>query len=110
MKSTGSSDQYSMFEMSEFRESLDSLPILFASSVPIMISLFFSISGVNLMLFMFAGTYSDGSGNQSSVFAAVALCTTFTNISFMSILIGMASAVETLGNLIIIHFSELCRN
>ena len=89
----------SVFDMNEFLDSLSSLPILFASSVPIMISLFFSISCVNLMLFMFAGTYSDGSNNQSSVFAGVALCTTFTNISFMSILIGMASAVETLGSI-----------
>ena len=87
----------SSLEWSEIIHSLELLPTLLKSSVPIMVSLFFSISGVNLMMFMFAGTYIVD-GNQSSVFAGVALSTTFTNISFLSILIGMASAVETLGS------------
>jgi Na+-driven multidrug efflux pump len=87
----------SALEWSEIVRSLELLPTLLKSSVPIMISLFFSISGVNLMMFMFAGTYVVD-GNESSVFAGVALSTTFTNISFLSILIGMASAVETLGS------------
>ena len=77
------------------------LPTLLRSSVPIMISLFFSISALNLILFMFAGTYTDQSSaqtGQSVVFAGVSLCTMFTNISFLSVMIGLASAVETLGS------------
>jgi MATE family multidrug resistance protein len=77
------------------------MPTLLHSSVPIMISLFFSISALNLILFMFAGTYTDGpssSSGQSVVFAGVSLCTMFTNVSFLSVLIGLASAVETLGS------------
>lgn len=79
------------------------LPRLFKSSVPIMLSLFFSISALNLTLFMFAGSYiDDGSfavpSSQSVVFAGVSLCTMFTNVSLLSVLIGLASAVETLGS------------
>lgn len=88
----------------EWAVAVDVLPRLFRSSVPIMISLFFSISALNLILFMFAGTYVDGSvsstsaSGESVVFAGVSLCTMFTNVSFLSILIGLASAMETLGS------------
>ena len=88
----------------EWAVAVDVLPRLFRSSVPIMVSLFFSISALNLILFMFAGTYVDGSASSTStsgesvVFAGVSLCTMFTNVSFLSILIGLASAVETLGS------------
>lgn len=87
----------------EWDVAIEMLPRLLRSSVPIMISLFFSISALNLILFMFAGTYVDeatssGATDQSAVFAGVSLCTMFTNVSFLSVLIGLASAVETLGS------------
>jgi putative MATE family efflux protein len=98
-------DEKGVFDWSVAREML---PTLLHSSVPIMVSLFFSISALNLILFMFAGTYIDGPGasssgggsttGQSVVFAGISLCTMFTNVSFLSVLIGLASAVETLGS------------
>jgi Na+-driven multidrug efflux pump len=70
---------------------------MFRSSIPLMLSLFFSVSGLNIILFLFAGTYSSTS-SQSAVFAGVSLSVTFTNVSFLSLLIGLGSAMETLGS------------
>lgn len=84
--------------------SIELLPAFIMSAVPIMVSLFFSISALNLMLFMAAGTYSENpisgadSSQQSVVFAGVSLCQMYTNVTFLSVLIGLASAMETLGS------------
>lgn len=71
--------------------------VLVTQSIPVIISFFLGIGGTFINL-VFAGQYTHESGNKSAVFAGVSLANMFANVSCMSILIGMSSAVETLGS------------
>ena len=59
--------------------------------------------GGNFINLIFAGHYSDTKGNDgesdsSIIFAGVSLCGMFINVSYLSIIIGMTTAIETLGS------------
>ena len=66
-------------------------------SLPTVLAFFFGY-GSQIIIMMFAGQYSTASGNTSVVLAGVSLASVFTNVSLLSILIGLGSAMETLGS------------
>jgi multidrug resistance protein, MATE family len=96
-----SSDRTSMENKSEFELDIDTptlvkVKVLVLQAFPIIISFFLGLGGsfVNLM---YAGTYTYH-GKAATVFAAVSLANMFCNMTFLSLLIGLSTAVETLGS------------
>lgn len=83
--------------LDENSSTLERLAVLLRLSYPVVISFFLSISGsfVNLI---FAGHYEADGVDPKEVFSGIALTSLFINVSCYSILIGMSSAVETLGS------------
>lgn len=69
--------------------------LLFQLSFPCCMSFLLSMMG-GLINMMFAGHWC--SDNRSNIFAAVSLSGLYTNITFLSLLIGMSSALETLAS------------
>jgi MATE family multidrug resistance protein len=85
---------FGLTEESEFQQKVF---IIVRQSMPVVISFFLSIGGTFINL-VFAGQYVHESGDKSAVFAGVSLANMFANVSCLSVLIGMSSAVETLGS------------
>lgn len=69
--------------------------LLFQLSLPCCVSFLLSMLG-GLINMMFAGHWN--SSDRSNIFAAVSLSGLYTNITFLSLLIGMSSALETLAS------------
>jgi MATE family multidrug resistance protein len=86
-----------LFGLTEDSSQLELLSVFCQQAIPLGISFFLSIGGVFINL-AFAGHYSDENGNKSAVFAAMSLSNLFATVSCRSVLIGMSSAVETLGS------------
>jgi MATE family multidrug resistance protein len=86
-----------LFGLHESSPFMDRVKVLFMQSFPVVISFFLSIGGTFINL-IFAGQYVHETGDKSAVFAGVSLANMFANVSCLSILIGMSSAVETLGS------------
>jgi MATE family multidrug resistance protein len=86
-----------LFGLHESSPLIDRVKVLCLQSFPVVVSFFLSIGGTFVNL-IFAGQYVHETGNKSAVFAGVSLANMFANVSCLSILIGMSSAVETLGS------------
>lgn len=86
-----------LFGLTDESSRYDQIMILMQQAVPVIISFFLSIGGTFINL-VFAGQFVHESGDQSAVFAGVSLANMFANVSCLSLLIGMSSAVETLGS------------
>jgi MATE family multidrug resistance protein len=97
LTNTDSKDSNELFGLSENSTTLEQFLVLIKQAVPVVISYFLLIGGgfVNLL---FAGHYVDHeSGDPSAIFAGVSLANLFANVSCLSIIIGMSTALETLG-------------
>lgn len=92
-----SSEEDELFGLTEHSETRQKLDVIIKQSVPVVISFFLGIGGTFINL-VFAGQYVHESGDKSAVFAGISLANMFANVSCLSILIGMSSAVETLGS------------
>ncbi len=86
-----------LFGLEENSNGYQILNVLTKQAVPVIISFFLSVGGTFINL-IFAGQYVHESGDRSAVFAGVSLANMFANVSCLSVLIGMSSAVETLGS------------
>jgi len=80
------------------------LKVLLSQSLPVVLSYFIMMGG-NFINLIFAGHYKDESvekngdnSGDSTIFAGVSLCNMFISVSYLSIMIGMTSAIETLGS------------
>mmetsp|Transcript_13335 Transcript_13335/g.12084 ORF Transcript_13335/g.12084 Transcript_13335/m.12084 type:complete len:562 (+) Transcript_13335:43-1728(+) len=72
------------------------LKILFIRASPIVVSFFLGIGGGFFNL-MYAGSYSIN-GDASIVLAGISLSNLFANVSFASLVVGLSTAMETLGS------------
>lgn len=72
------------------------LKVLIKQAVPICISFFLGVGGGFFNL-IYAGTFTYNN-SHSTVFAAVSLANMFTNVTFLSLLVGLSSAIETIGS------------
>eukprot|EP01033_Poteriospumella_lacustris_P000584 gene584-400_t len=86
-----------LFGLTEGSSTWERVQVLTKQSFPVVVSFFLSIGGTFINL-IFAGQYVHETGDKSAVFAGVSLANMFANVSCLSILIGMSSAVETLGS------------
>jgi MATE family multidrug resistance protein len=90
-----SESELELFGLTENSSTITTLITLTRQSVPVIISFFLGIGGTFIIL-VFAGNYVHESGDKSTVLAGVSLANMFANVSWVSILIGMSTAVETL--------------
>jgi MATE family multidrug resistance protein len=86
-----------LFGLTEYSSEKEQVYVLIKQSFPVAVAFFLTIGGsfVNLI---FAGHFVNVSGDKSAVFAGISLANMFANVSCLSILIGMSSAIETLGS------------
>lgn len=84
-----------LFGLTEDSSIYITLITLTRQSIPVIISFFLGIGGTFIVL-VFAGNYVHESGDKSTVLAGVSLANMFANVTWLSILIGMSTAVETL--------------
>jgi hypothetical protein len=66
-------------------------------SAPVIASFFFGLVG-NFINLLFAGWSVHTYGDRSVVFAGISLANMFVYVTRLSLLLGMSSAVETLGS------------
>lgn len=86
-----------LFGLNERSSFVEKIQLLSQRSLPVIISFFLSLSG-SLINLLFAGRFVPTTGDRSIVFAGVSLGNMFANVTCFSILIGMSSAIETLGS------------
>jgi MATE family multidrug resistance protein len=86
-----------LFGLTDHSTATEELIVLIKLSFPVIVSFFLSIGGTFINL-VFAGHYVNESGDRSAVFAGISLANMFANVSCLSVLIGMSSAVETLAS------------
>lgn len=82
--------------LDEHSSSTAKLLILSKQSAPVILSFFLGLLGSFINL-LFAGRFVP-TGDRSVVFAGISLANMFANVTCLSLLIGMSSAVETLGS------------
>eukprot|EP00596_Hydrurales_sp_CCMP1899_P009553 CAMPEP_0119036386 /NCGR_PEP_ID=MMETSP1177-20130426/4087_1 /TAXON_ID=2985 /ORGANISM="Ochromonas sp, Strain CCMP1899" /LENGTH=167 /DNA_ID=CAMNT_0006996213 /DNA_START=300 /DNA_END=800 /DNA_ORIENTATION=+ len=85
------------FRVEENISKKDMLFLLLGQAAPITLSFFLSFTGTFTQL-IFASHYTENGVNESTVFAGISLANMFANVSCMSLMIGMSSAVETLAS------------
>ena len=86
-----------LFGLDEESSTVTKLYVLSRQSAPVIASFFLGLLGSFFNL-LFAGRYVSSSGDHSVVFAGISLANMFVNVSCFSLLLGMSSAVETLGS------------
>ncbi len=86
-----------LFGLDENSSNIKKMLILSKQSAPVVMSFFLGLLGSFINL-LFAGRFVPTSGDRSIVFAGISLANMFANVSCLSLLIGMSSAVETLGS------------
>jgi MATE family multidrug resistance protein len=86
-----------LFGLDENSTALERWTVLVTQSSMIVAS-FLMTYGCTFICLLFAGHYPHASGGKSVVFAGVSLANMFANMSELSLLIGMATAVETLAS------------
>jgi Na+-driven multidrug efflux pump len=85
------------FRIEEDITKKDMLFLLLSQAAPITLSFFLSFTGTFTQL-IFASHFNGGGLDESTVFAGISLANMFANVSCMSLMIGMSSAVETLAS------------
>lgn len=85
-----------LFGLDENSSATECLQVLTQQAIPVVITFFLTVGGTFINL-VFASHYVEDN-SQSVVFAGVSLSNMFANVSGLSILIGMTTAVETLGS------------
>ena len=80
----------------ENSSSLDRLKLLSKLALPVIATFFLGLGG-NFINLAFAGQYKNHPGGESVVFAGLSLATMFANVSSLSLMVGMSTAMETLG-------------
>ena len=86
-----------LFGLDENSTTIKKMLILSKQSAPVVMSFFLGLLGSFINL-LFAGRFVPTTGDRSIVFAGISLANMFANVSCLSLLIGMSSAVETLGS------------
>lgn len=86
-----------LFGLEEDSSTMDKIVIISQQSGPVIASFFLGLIGTFVNL-LFAGRFIPTDGDRSVVFAGISLANMFVNVSCLSLLIGMSSAVETLGS------------
>lgn len=86
-----------LFGLNEESSTFEKITHLSRRSLPVIISFFLSLSG-SLINLLFAGRFVASGAERSVVFAGVSLGNMFANVTCFSLLIGMSSAIETLGS------------
>ena len=86
-----------LFGVNEKSSSFEMIKLLSNRSAPVIVSFFLSLSG-SLINLLFAGRFVPTTGDRSIVFAGISLGNMFANVTCFSLLIGMSSAIETLGS------------
>eukprot|EP01032_Pedospumella_encystans_P022742 gene22742-25762_t len=86
-----------LFGLNERSSVTEKIYYLSGRSAPVIISFFLSLSG-SLINLLFAGRFVPTTGDRSIVFAGISLGNMFANVTCFSLLIGMSSAIETLGS------------
>eukprot|EP01032_Pedospumella_encystans_P014245 gene14245-16375_t len=86
-----------LFGLDENSSNVKKMLILSKQSAPVVMSFFLGLLGSFINL-LFAGRFVPTTGDRSIVFAGISLANMFANVSCLSLLIGMSSAVETLGS------------
>lgn len=86
-----------LFGLDEKSSNTKKMLILSKQSAPVVMSFFLGLLGSFINL-LFAGRFVPTTGDRSIVFAGISLANMFANVSCLSLLIGMSSAVETLGS------------
>lgn len=86
-----------LFGLNEKSSVSEKIYYLSCRSAPVIISFFLSLSG-SLINLLFAGRFVPTTGDRSVVFAGISLGNMFANVTCFSLLIGMSSAIETLGS------------
>ena len=86
-----------LFGLNEKSSVTEKIYYLSGRSAPVIISFFLSLSG-SLINLLFAGRFVPTTGDRSIVFAGISLGNMFANVTCFSLLIGMSSAIETLGS------------
>lgn len=96
-KRQNSEHESELFGLTEHSTEKEQLVVLVKQSFPVAVSFFLTIGGsfVNLV---FAGHFVEVEGDKGSILAGISLANMFANVSCLSILIGMSSAIETLGS------------
>jgi hypothetical protein len=94
---SASSDSDELFGLDEDSTNASKLIILSKQSAPVIASFFLGLVG-NFINLLFAGRFVPTDGDRSVVFAGISLANMFVNVTCMSLLLGMSSAVETLGS------------
>lgn len=95
---SGESEADELFGLDEQSTNLEKIIILSKQSAPVIMSFFLGLLGSFINL-LFAGRFvPTHGGDRSIVFAGISLANMFANVSCLSLLIGMSSAVETLGS------------
>ena len=94
---TNGNENDELFGLDEESSNLAKILIVSKQSGPVIASFFLGLVGTFVNL-LFAGRYVPTDGDRSVVFAGVSLANMFVNVTCLSLLIGMSSAVETLGS------------
>lgn len=95
--STEACTEDELFGMEESTPTLTKLMIISKQSAPVIISFFLGLLGSFINL-LFAGRFIPTEGDRNVDFAGISLANMFANVTCLSLLIGMSSAVETLGS------------
>jgi Na+-driven multidrug efflux pump len=85
-----------IFNLDDNSSTAEKVEMILVCSVPIIFTFLLSVFGTSIMMF-FAGKLSKDL-EESNIFAGVSLALTYCNISFLSIMEGFSSAVETLSS------------
>ena len=89
-------EEAEIFNLDDSSSVRDKVHMIVSCSLPIIFTFLLSVFGPSIMMF-FAGRMGKQTGD-ADIFAGVSLALTYCNISFLSIMEGFSSAVETLSS------------
>lgn len=93
---TGEEEESEIFNLDDSSSTEEKVQMIVVCSVPIIFTFLLSVFGTSIMMY-FAGKLSKEE-DDANIFAGVSLGLTYCNISFLSIMEGFSSAVETLSS------------
>ena len=89
-------EEEEIFNLNDESGLIEKIRMIITCSVPITFTFLLAVFGSSIMMF-FAGQLSKKT-SQKEIFAGVSLALTYCNISFLSLMEGFSSAVETLSS------------